>query len=352
MGYKTMAFSVELSEFQTTQISNVFIEEYMPKAQPSFVMVYLYAYCHISNGDTSLTNQSIAEALDILESDVIKSWKYWQEQGIVELLEDNTVHFLPVKSKKEQKTIIQKNTYTTPPQYTQEEMMAIVKNSSTAQKLFSLAERYLARTLSYKDMNTIISFHEWLKLSLEVIELLFIYCTKGNHYDLRYIEQVAVGWSNEGITTPDKAEQYIYLHENGYKQIMKALGINGRMITPAEEKYIKKWTSEYHFNKEMILTACEKTILQTGGNGSMFKYADTILKDWYDKNMKTIEDVEISDKNFQSSKKQNQKTKSKPNYSKQQKNTSVKQNRFVNYKQREWDFEELERLARERLKKS
>ncbi len=84
----------------------------------------------------------------------------------------------------------------------------------------------------------------------------------------------------------------------------------------------------------------------------MFKYADTILKDWYDKNIKTIEDVEISDKNFQSSKKQNQNIKSKTTHSKQCKNTSVKQNRFVNYKQREWDFEELERLARERLKKS
>ncbi len=347
-----MAFSIELSEFQTTQISNVFIEEYMPKAQPSFVMVYLYAYCHISNGDTSLTNQSIAEALDILESDVIKSWRYWQTQGIVELLEDYTVHFLPVKSKKEQKTTIQKNTYSTPPQYTQEEMIAIGKNSSTAQKLFSLAEKHLARTLSYTDMNTIIGFHEWLKLPLEVIELLFTYCTESNHYDLRYIEKVAIGWSNEGITTLDKATQYIILHQSGYKQIMKALGINGRMIIPAEEKYIKKWTSEYHFTMEMILTACEKTILQTSGNGNMFKYADTILKDWYDKNIKTIEDVEISDKNFQSSKKQNQNIKSKTTHSKQCKNTSVKQNRFVNYKQREWDFEELERLARERLKKS
>ncbi|WP_035296947.1 DnaD domain protein [Clostridium sp. MD294] len=347
-----MAFSVELPKSQTTQISNIFIEEYMPKAQPSFVTVYLYAYCHISSGDTSLTNQSIAEALDILESDVIKSWRYWQEQGIVKLLKDNTAHFLPVKSKKEQKTITQKNTYTTSPQYTQKEMIAIVKNSSTAQRLFSLAENYLARTLSYKDMNIIISFHEWLKLSLEVIELLFTYCTKNNHYDLRYIEQVAVGWSNEGITTPDKAIEYIHLHENGYKQILKTLGITGRMITPAEEKYIKKWTSEYHFHIEMILTACEKTILQTGGNGNMFKYADTILKDWHDKNIKTIEDVEISDKNFQSSKIQNQNTKSKATNSKQNKNATIKQNRFVNYKQREWDFEELERLARERLKKS
>lgn len=351
MGYKTMAFSVELTEFQTTQISNIFIEEYMPKAQPSFVIVYLYAYCHILNGDTSLTNQSIAEVLDMLESDVIKSWKYWQEQGIVELLEDNTAHFLPVKSKKEQKPVVQKNVYTTPPQYTQEEMIAMSKSSS-AQKLFTLAEKHLARTLSYKDMNIIMAFHDWLKLSLEVIELLFTYCTENNHYDLRYIEKVAINWSNEGITTPDKAAEYINLHQNGYKQILKALGINGRMIAPAEEKYVKKWTEEYHFTIEMILIACEKTILQTHGNGNLFKYTNTILKDWYDKNIKTTQDVENLDKNFQSSKTQKQNTVAKATHSKQNKNATVKQNRFVNYKQREWDFEELERLARERLKNS
>ena len=44
----TMSFSIE---HQTTQISNIFIDEYMPKAHPPYVMVYLYAYSHISNGD-------------------------------------------------------------------------------------------------------------------------------------------------------------------------------------------------------------------------------------------------------------------------------------------------------------
>ena len=74
----------------------------MPKAHPPYVMVYLYAYSHISNGDTSLTNQSIAEVLDLLESDVIRSWKYWQKQGLITLSENGNVHFLPVQSKKEQ----------------------------------------------------------------------------------------------------------------------------------------------------------------------------------------------------------------------------------------------------------
>ncbi len=66
----------------------------MPKAQPSFcygIFICLLSYFKWRY----FFNKSIYcyRALDILESDVIKSWRYWQTQGIVELLEDYTVHF-------------------------------------------------------------------------------------------------------------------------------------------------------------------------------------------------------------------------------------------------------------------
>lgn len=356
MEHRIMAFSIESVESQTTQISNIFIDEYMPKAHPPYVLVYLYAYCHISNGDTSLTNRSIAEALDLLESDVIKSWKYWQKQGLIKLSEDGNIHFLTVQSKKnpikqqEQQSMYHK-TDSTSPQYTPEEILTISKNSPTAKKLFSLAEYYLGRTLQYEDMTTILGFNEWLQLSLEVIKLLFSYCTETKHYHLNYIEKVAISWANDGITTPERASEYIKLHQSGYKQIMRALGQSGRMITPVEEEYVRVWTSEYHFSIEMILIACEKAILQTGGSGKTFKYVHSILKNWYEKKIHTPEEVEIADKNFQASK-ENKKVEPKTEQKKIYKNTTVKQNRFVNYEQRQWDFEELERLARERLKKS
>lgn len=349
-----MAFSIKSVESQTTQISNIFIDEYMPKAHPPYVLVYLYAYCHVSSGDTSLSNQSIAEALDLLESDVVRSWKYWQKQGLIELSEDGNIHFLTVQSKKEQikQQPLYHKTNNPPPQYTPEEMIAISTNSPTAKKLFSLAEHYLGDTLKYEDMTIVLGFNEWLQLSLEVIELLFSYCTDKNKskkpYPLSYIEKIAISWANDGINTPERALEYIKLHQNGYKQIMRALGQNN-FLTPAQEKYIKKWTSEYHFSVEMIVLACEKTILKIGKPD--FTYINSIIEDWHKKNIKTSEEAEIDHKNFRASK-ENKKTEQKAQQKKSYQNTAVKQNRFVNYEQRQWDFEELERLARERLKKS
>ncbi len=345
-----MAFSIEPTASQTTQISNIFIDEYMSKAHPPYVLVYLYAYCHVSNGDASLSNQSIAEALDLLESDIVRSWKYWQKQGLVEILEDGNIHFLPVQSKKNQvkQQPLYHKTDNPPPQYTPEEMIAISTNSPTAKRLFSLAEHYLGTTLKYEDMTTVLGFNEWLQLSLEVIELLFSYCANKSKkpYPLSYIEKIAISWANDGINTPERASEYIKLHQSGYKQIMRALG-RGNLL-PAQEKYIKKWTLEYRFSVEMIVKACEKTILKIGKPD--FTYIESIVEDWHSKKIKTLEEVEIADKDFQASK-ENKKAAPKTQQ-KVYKNTAVKQNRFVNYEQRQWDFDELERLARERLKKS
>ena len=70
-----------------------FINKYLPQANPTHVMVYIYALglCY-SNKQSD--NASIAEALDILESDVIKAWKYWVKTGLVSLGLDGTVTFL------------------------------------------------------------------------------------------------------------------------------------------------------------------------------------------------------------------------------------------------------------------
>lgn len=75
---------------------------------------------------------------------------------------------------------------------------------------------------------------------------------------------------------------------------MRALG-RGNLL-PAQEKYIKKWTLEYRFSVEMIVKACEKTILKIGKPD--FTYIESIVEDWHSKKIKTLEEVEIADKDF------------------------------------------------------
>ena len=77
------------------------------------------------------------------------------------------------------------------------------QNESIAE-LFFIAERYLGRTLSATDINTLLDFYDVLGFSTELIVYLIESCVSNNHTSIRYIEKVALGWADQHITTVGK----------------------------------------------------------------------------------------------------------------------------------------------------
>lgn len=345
-----MAFKIESD---TTQLSNAFIDRFMPSAPWAYVVIYIYALRHCMSGNRELSNSEVASALDLLESDVHKAWKYWEKKGLVRLEKNSeSIEFLPIKEEKEKKEAIEKKPsiiMEKRPSYSQEEISIYLQKSQTVKQLILSAQEHLGKLLSQNDMSILFSFYDWLGLPIEVIEILLAYCVQNGHSNLRYIEKVAINWADEEIDTPQKALEYIKVRSNGYKEIKKAFGQSARNLLPAEEQYIKKWLTVYKMPIEVLKKACEKTILQTGQ--ASFQYADTIVENWYKSNVKCIEDVERLEEEFAAAKrgKAEQKKKEQLQQTKQGYQPVVKKNRFVNYEQRQWDFEELERMERERI---
>ena len=58
---------------------------------------------------------------------------------------------------------------------------------------------------------------------------------------------------------------------------MNALGKSGSP-TKKEAEYISRWTKEYGFSPDVILEACERTVLATDKH--RFEYAESILNSW------------------------------------------------------------------------
>jgi DnaD/phage-associated family protein len=337
-----MTFQIEPN---ITPISNIFVDEYMPKAPAAYVVLFLYALRYSIGGSAKCSIESIAQDLDMLESDVKKAWKYWEEQGILKLHEDGRLEFLPILSRKQEKKMEIPVVTSRRPEYSPQEMEKYLEND-IVKGLFLSAQGHLGKLLSQHDMSVIFGFYDWLRLPVEVIEILLAYCVQNEHRNLNYIEKVALNWAEEGINTVPKALEYIKERRDGYREIFRAFGITGRMPTPSEEGFIKKWRKEYCLPIEIICLACEKTVLQTGKVS--FAYADKILQTWKEQKVKTTADVEKLEQSFAAAKKAKkdasvQKTAAQPA-------KAVKQNRFVNYEQRTWDFQELERLEMEKRK--
>lgn len=305
-----------------------FIETELPKAPPLYVSIFLMTQATKQNA------AEIAKKLQILESDVLKAWQYWAEKGYqIKQMAQQTQQTEPIKTTKR---IVPSQR----PDYTQAEINLYMKHKDI-QALFRSAERKLGKTLSYNDMSMLFSFYDWLGLPFDVIELLLTYCVSRNKRGMRYIEQVAIAWMEEGIDTAEKAAQYLKIRTKGYREILRAFGQGNRMPVPEEEKHIKKWLWEYRLPLEVVVMACERTVSQTGGVS--FAYADRILSAWKDAGVKNKEDVSKLDEAFVAKKAQ-QKADAKT----QKAMSQQRQNRFINYTQREWDYAELERLEQQK----
>lgn len=351
--------SLKLSENKNksniTPLPMIFVEKYMPKAPPAYATIYIYAFSQCCKGNTVITNGDIASHLHVLESDILRAWSYWQSVGILnydettgdlEILDLSNVSDVTktapttiTKSISTPSVIIEKR-----PTYSPEEISIYIDKSKDVKQLFASAQSHLGKLLSYNDMSTLFSFYDWLRLPMDVIEILLAYCTQNNHRSMNYIEKVAIDWAENGIITQQKAISRIKLYQQDYRDIMKALGQGDRAPTPVEETFLKKWLKEYNMSTQLIVLACEKTILGVGKPN--FPYTDKIITSWHQKKVTTPEDIKRIEGEFAAAKK----AKSVQNQPLQQQSrttTPLKKNRFVNYEQREWDFDELEKLERE-----
>lgn len=362
-----------------TLVPNWFIDHYMPSSNGDFVKVYLLLLRFSANALYQLSTSALADALNLTDSDVTRAFKFWASKDLLKLEIENkqitsislieppdemtidnclTEAIIPVDETQLESAHLEVASavedididinndkvetihlnLSAKPQYSMEELSNFV--ASTGYKdLVYVTGRYLGKNLNQNDLSTLISFHDWLGLPLDVIEWLIEYCASNDHRNMRYIEKVAIEWADQNIDTLEKAKLHTETFNKKYYAIKKALGFANRNPVLFEIKMMDKWIGEYKFDIEIILEACNRTMKQAP-NGS-FNYADKILIQWYKKNVHTLEDVKALDQ--QHIAKNASAKKSAP--------PAKQNNKFINFEQRDYDFEKIEKKAMEMILK-
>jgi DnaD/phage-associated family protein len=210
------------------------------------------------------------------------------------------------------------------PAYTADQLKKFKEQGSTAQLLF-IAQAYVGKPLSVNDIKTIYFMQDILHFSDDLIDYLIQYCVERGKKDFRYMEKVAINWAEEGITTPKQAQAVSSRYDKSVYSVMNALGKSGTP-TNKELEYINRWTKEYGFSSDVIIEACERTVLATDKH--RFEYADKILSSWKQENVHHKADIISLDNHYQ-----------------KQRSTASKQpsNRFNQFSQNTYDFEALEK---------
>lgn len=342
-----------------TTVSDIFIDQYMPKANGEFVKVYLYLLRATGSGAVIATISEIADHFSNTEADIIRALNYWASEGILQLqsgadgqimginlcslsvsgmqaaqsniqiavadnaaqnnlqngvvnnatqnnlqnsVVNNAAQNISTVNIRMQDSVVEKlkSKTTDKPaslqkEYTLDEIKEFRKNPDISE-LFFIIETYLKHTLSSSDTNMVLYWLDELHFSTDLVEYLVEYCITKRHSSLRYMNKVALGWADAGIKTVDQAKDDAAAHSQIYYSVMKALGITGRNLVDSEVSLINKWVGEYGFDIELVKAACSKTI--SAIQKPSFEYTDSILANWRKKDVHTLKDVEVLDANF------------------------------------------------------
>lgn len=334
----------------STIISNRFIDEYMKDANDAQLKVYFYLI-RMVNANQAISVSGIADKFNHTEKDVIRALKYWEKQKLLDLDYDQDknltgIHlrdFCNQSTAEETSSTAASPTAVSPaaptpapaadsnevpgfvkPSYSLDQLKEFKNREETAQLLF-IAESYIGKPLTPSEIKTILFFTDVLHFSEDLIDYLIQYCVDRGKKDFKYIEKVAVNWAEEGITTPRQAQKYSTRYDKSVYSIMNELG-KTTSPTAKEIEYINRWTKEYGFTTDIILEACERTVLATDRH--RFEYAEGILSSWKRDNVHHKADIHRIDELYQ-------KKKSTPKPS--------TTNKFNQFAQNSYDFDALER---------
>lgn len=358
-----------------TLVHNRFFDEYMISANGEFVKIYLYLL-RSSSTDRELSISVIADTFNHTESDVKRALTYWEKQKLLQItytpggdldsitLTDGT----PISGSRNETAAAAAPSPAKPvsssanqaesasgagnrldsyashaadlPLRSDSEPGRIAISADRKkelaaqediQQLMYIAQQYLGKKLSSTEVTNILYFYDELHFSVDLIEYLIEYCVSKGKRSISYIRAVALEWAAKQISTVAEAKKDTNLYSKDYYAVMNAFGIKDRGPAQAEAEMMARWFTQYHFSLEVVLEACRRTVNRT--HAPNFQYADKILESWKAAGITRLSDIAALDRPAPAA---------APVQKPQQNRRKAPVNKFNNFPQRDYDFEQLE----------
>lgn len=299
--------------FSETAISDIFFTEYMPQANGDFIKVYLYIF-FLSKYNKDLKLNDLSKKLALPLPIIQDALKYWEDQGVI--TKKNTGFII-----NDLQEIELHKLYKPRVALSSKDIEKSEQSQYRAKAIESINQSYFQGMMTPSWYSDITIWFKKYQFDEQVMIALFGYCFDKSALHRNYVQAVADAWSKNNIRTFNDLDFYFEKQENLNKikkNISKKLGIT-RKLTQYEEAYVEKWIVDFGFSFDIIELALKRT---TSKSNPSFDYIDKLLCDWYDRNFKTITDIE----NFLSELKQKNK-----NIKELEKKT-----KYNNYEQRQY----------------
>ena len=269
-------FADKYAMFDATPVENLFIQEYMVRADGDFVKVYLYGLMQCYHPVHSASLSTVARDLGMEVSRVENAFAYWERMGLVQRVSDN------------------------PPSWAYRNLKQLeLMRAQDDDGLYRYADFNNSlhaqigadRLLHPQDFERVYDWIEGLGLPEEVVLMLVSGQIKarGKKFPFKSIDPIARAWAEANVRTIADAEEMSRMYTERYqaiKQVYKKLGKRHQVSEPDEALY-ERWTREWGFDLPAILAACD----ETSKGVPTFGYLNGILERMHQQGLHSEEDL-------------------------------------------------------------
>ena len=269
-------FADKYAMFDATPVENLFIQEYMVRADGDFVKVYLYGLMQCYHPVHSASLSTVARDLGMEVSRVENAFAYWERMGLVQRVGDNPPSWAYRNLKQLELMRAQDD----------DGLYRYADFNNSLQAQFGAD-----RLLHPQDFERVYDWIEGLGLPEEGVLMLVSGPIKarGKKFPFKSIDPIARAWAEANVRTIADAEEMSRMYTERYqaiKQVYKKLGKRHQVSEPDEALY-ERWTREWGFDLPAILAACD----ETSKGVPTFGYLNGILERMHQQGLHSEEDL-------------------------------------------------------------
>lgn len=249
----------------------------------------------LRNGSGNFNAEKCSKSIGLTPADCRDALQYWVETDLLITTEaqdeKKTTKKDPEDNKKAVKHVLAASR-PRPVKPTMKEVINRQKESEEFTYLLDTASARLGRPISNGDMETLLYLYDTAGLPVEVILMVIEYAIACGKSHMRYIEKVALDWSDREINTISAAEQYLCKLERrrqAWQKLSELLNIN-QSPTVAQSDAAERWICDWQIDGGLLRLAYEKCIKATGRFNS--SYMMKIIENWRSQGIDSVEKVE------------------------------------------------------------
>ena len=274
----------------TTEVENIFINEYMPQAPGDYVKVYLYGLLYSGNGE-AMTEKQMSRQLGMPGEKIDQAWAYWERQGLVSRTSSDGTDGYDICFRQMRSLMYGRDMSAgAAREKTEEAEAADVLGSDRLKNLLDEMENLLGKTFSPRETKEIFSWAEEIGATDDIILGAASYCAEKGKTVINYISKLVRQWTDDGLLTKKDIKEHldkIEARSGLQRQILNSLGLN-RGATAAEKEMIDRWFDQLHFNQERVMEACARASFISSPN---LRYVNKVLENWYEEAKSSGRDV-------------------------------------------------------------